>query len=312
MELAAVDVSAWEVDRDETLGASEKYWLRDPTDDHPTKRLWLFKPVVVHGNGHRQQGDFSERMASQLASLIGVPSAEVRLAVREERQGTLSRNVRTGGEWEIFNGGLWLINDSSNDYRGRSSKTRDSFTHGYTLDSIQASLRNVAAPPDGEALQQLDGFDVFAGFLLLDAIISNRDRHEQNWSVLRHALGTEPTRLAPAYDNESALGFNLTDARRSRMLADPPMLAAYRERASAWRFDWEPGEVPNLIQLAAHALQRSSPEGRAYWKQGVESIRLDDLQSVVDTATGMSEVSRRFCLALMNANLEGVRYAIDV
>src|SRR5690606_39455106 len=47
-------------------------------------------------------------------------------------------------------------------------------------DAIATSLRRVAAPPQsGMGFESLDGFDNFVAFLVLDALISNRDRHEQ-------------------------------------------------------------------------------------------------------------------------------------
>lgn len=35
----------------------------------------------------------------------------------------------------------------------------------------------------------MTGFDVFVGYLLLDALVAKRDRHEQDWAVLRAWAG---------------------------------------------------------------------------------------------------------------------------
>jgi hypothetical protein len=64
-------------------------------------------------------------------------------------------------------------------------------------------------------------FDVFAGYVVLDAWVANRDRHDNNWAVLRPiTLSADPLRLCGSYDHASSLGFNVTDEERSVRLAD--------------------------------------------------------------------------------------------
>jgi hypothetical protein len=50
-----------------------------------------------------------------------------------------------------------------------------------------------------------------AGYLLLDALVANTDRHHENWSVLQHHGSSY---LVPCYDLRTCLGFQLTDAQR--------------------------------------------------------------------------------------------------
>lgn len=305
------DVSAWPVKGDEPLGASEKVWLRDPEDSHPTRGLWLFKPVVVHQNGHPQRGDFSERISEALALALGVPTAQTCLARYNKRFGTLSRNVRPSTDWDVYTGSLWLIDRASATFRGRPSGERRSFTDGYTLEAIRTALTNTGAPPDGDRiLSGFDGFDVFAGVMLLDAITSNRDRHEQNWSILLPNLGTGGARLAAIYDNESSLGFNLTDGRRAQMLSDSAMFDAYRRRATAWRFDWLGSTSPTLIDAASRCLSMVSEPVRSHWRTRLQELDGGVIKQAVDSAMGMSEVSRTFTTKLIHTNVEELRHAI--
>jgi len=306
-----IDVSEWLVVRDEPLGASEKCWLRDPSDSDPTRGLWLFKPVVVHDNGHSQRGDHSERIAEGVAGLVGVPTAETRLALRHKRYGTLSRNVRPGVEWDMYTGGLWLINAVDLPFAGRDSREKSPSTPGYTLDAIQLVLQDTGCPPSSSPeLQPFSGWDVFIGMLILDGLISNRDRHEQNWSILRPSLGDDTTRLAPAYDNESSLGFNLTDDRRARILQTPSMLDAYRRRATAWRFDWGSQQIPSLIDLASMAATRTTSSVRKHWGEKLSAIKDGDFETIVSGVYGMSDVAHRFSVNLMQENLKEMRNAI--
>lgn len=42
-----VDVSSWTRSLTETLGQSEKYWLKRPADAGGSDELWLFKPATA-------------------------------------------------------------------------------------------------------------------------------------------------------------------------------------------------------------------------------------------------------------------------
>lgn len=64
---------------------------------------------------------------------------------------------------------------------------------------------------------------MFTGYLLLDALIGNTDRHHENWAVVQK-YGFEPLQpglyphLAPTYDHASCLGRNEQDAKREERL----------------------------------------------------------------------------------------------
>lgn len=309
MELERLDVTHWAVAVEEPLGANEKVWLTDPggSSSDPANR-WLFKPVTVHDNGHAQGGDWAELIASRVAHLLSVPSADVQLSVRGGRQGTLSRNVRPSNEWAIYTGGLWLASRPGTAFTPRSSSARGSATTGHSLDEIRSALADVAAPPQAQGdLAGFGAFDVFAGILALDAVVANRDRHEQNWSVLRPAIGRGQVRLAPAYDNEGSLGYNLTDMRRLKMLGDDAMFAAYRRRGTAWRFDWGLDEQPTLMEAALKALSHSDQAAQAFWQDRIAYFPLAMLADEIAGISGMSEPARTFAVNLIETNLKGIR-----
>jgi hypothetical protein len=58
--------------------------------------------------------------------------------------------------------------------------------------------------------------DVFIGYLMLDAWVSNQDRHHENWGFI---VSPEITiHLAPTFDHASSLGWNETDGTRTERL----------------------------------------------------------------------------------------------
>lgn len=86
-----------------------------------------------------------------------------------------------------------------------------------------ANIQTVLAPRQAiEMPDSFTAFDQFCGYLVMDALVANRDRHEENWGVLRDPDGL--VTLAPSYDHGNSLGFNLLDNRRLLELGRDPEL----------------------------------------------------------------------------------------
>lgn len=88
MESGILDVTSWVKRDEEWLGDQEKLWLREPGG---RSLSWLFKPSRVTkmpGRGAASERAFtwfdaqSELIAAELAQLIDVPTAKVRMARR--------------------------------------------------------------------------------------------------------------------------------------------------------------------------------------------------------------------------------------
>ncbi|MFE7199378.1 hypothetical protein ACFU8R_03815 [Pseudonocardia alni] len=291
-----VDVSGWEPARPETIGREEKLWLREPgAPVHSRERDWLFKPVIVPANGNRQGEDWAEKIVCELGELLGVPCAEVQMAVRNGRAGSVSRNVAPDG-WNLVLGSL-LLGASSPDYL--DGELRPPGRPGHSPEAILRALDGIDAPP-GTALP--DAGTTFAGYLLLDAWVGNQDRHDQNWAVLRETADPGRIRMAPSYDHASSLGFNLRDTRRQALITNG--VAAYAAAARAHRFEHSPGasrsEIPTLVDVCRGIL-RGRPAA-AYWWERLESVGTDRIAAVVAAAPGMSAPAATFATELLLIN----------
>lgn len=90
--MSVVDVSAWAAAGDEYLGTNPKQWLSSPDGV-----LWLWKESTIHHDARRgsfrKGDDWSEVVAGHIGRLLGVPVADVELAVRHDRFGGVSRRV---------------------------------------------------------------------------------------------------------------------------------------------------------------------------------------------------------------------------
>jgi len=144
-----------------------------------------------------------------------------------------------------------------------------------------------------------DPFDVFAGFLTLDALIGNRDRHSDNWSVMER---TDDRRLMATYDHASSLGFQLLDQRRVSLLADGAALDRWVRKGTAHRF--ENGRYTSLVTLAHEALKMARPGTREHWLGAAELVTNEAIAQIVGEPGQMSDLARRLASAIMQRNRE--------
>jgi hypothetical protein len=299
------DVSAWEHVRVEPRGATAKEWLREPDGSSTRPETdWLFKAVVQHENGSRQAGDFTEVLASRLAVLLGLPAAETRLAVLNGVDGVIVRNVKPSG-FDMVTGRLAMLDSlgvvTSDSRRDKSASL------GHSLDNVLNTLHTYAPPPEASSWDGCTGADTMTAYLILDALIGNTDRHEQNWSVLRNQDPAGQDRLSANYDLGASLGFQLTDMRRDALLSTPGGLAGFAERGMARRFDGD--RKTTLLELARRASKRATARGRARIRDLVERIGATNFETELPELGGMSEVARNFAWAVLNTNGRRIRDA---
>lgn len=303
-----MDVTAWEFLRVEPRGASEKVWLSEPGGSSARPEThWLFKPATIQSNGNRQVGDWAESVAATIADRLSVPAAAARLAQRGGAEGVITRNVRPL-DYDMDTGRLAMLDRI--DVHLRDSLRDRTASIGHSLDNIRRTLDGYVAPPQGASWAACTAYDVFVGYLVLDALIGNGDRHEQNWSVLRARSSEGPAdALAPAYDMESSLGFQLTDDARAARLRDPAALESFASKGLARRFD---GDLKTpLVDLAARATQTCSDSGRARIARLLGSIERADFEALLACQGGVSEVTRMFAGAVLKINGRRIQDAIS-
>jgi hypothetical protein len=285
-----LEVSAWELLGEEPDGLSEHPWLLRPGDEQP----WLYKPVEIKA-GNRQGEDWAEKVVSEIGGLLGVPCAAIELAVRAEHDGLVSRDVKPRG-WDLQPGAALL------DGLVEGYESRTKFRAGHTPANIQRALRDMRPPPDRAELDHLDAFDVFCGYLVLDALVANRDRHDHNWAVLIPPTPERPC-LAASFDHASSLGFNLRDDARRQLLMEDG-IAKWARGGTAWRFEHQPpmSSVVTLVDLAVRSLDHASADARATWQEAVRRVEVVEIIPIVRATLGMSEIAGTFALELLTIN----------
>lgn len=310
-----IDASDWEVLEVEQSGSSDAVWLLEPV----TGDRWLHKDTKIPSNGIEQGEDWSEAVSTQVARLLGIPCAPTKLCTRAGRRGSLSRSIRPS-DHDLWEGAVVLetagvpgyFRQSEGEPPAADPERPGVRRPGHSLPNIKRALDEVTPPPGFDGPSGVTGFDVFAGYMVLDALIANPDRHEQNWATLTPQLQTLPVMLSPSYDHASSLGHNLQDHARRRHMSEPDRLERWAKKGCAVRFEhYRP--APTLVEHARNAVEMCTPEG-AHWLRG--QLCALDLSPVLDAlkhrhVPGMSVDAATFAHDLLDLNVRRLRDAID-
>ncbi len=286
-----VDASPWELAGEETQGRRRHPWLRHADQE----RTWLFKETVDEP-GRPFHEDLTEKIASELARHVGIPAAKVELAQRDGTRGCLVEDVR----WSKGSDqpGQVLLGGVVEDYDADHKQHR-----GHSVANIRIALEGFAGPPGSPTPPQFGAFDVFAGYLVFDALIANSDRHDRNWAVLTRPPGEAgPDVLCASYDHASSLGFNLSDQERARRM-ESGTVESWARAGKARQFEREHGQpIQSLVDLAQSAIHLCAQEVREHWRTAVLSVHSDVVTHLLDAAPGLTDVTRRFTHEMVMIN----------
>jgi hypothetical protein len=293
-QFPVVDVNV-DPDSLEPIGSKKKFWFRSPF----SRERWLFKEARP-----RTGEDWAEKIAAEVAELLELPHARVELARHRDNVGIVTQDFTELHErWQLVHGNELLFElDPSYPRLGAYR------VHQHTLEAVRAALsqagRRLPEHPWPNGVTQ--PWDGFVGYLLLDALIGNTDRHHQNWGLLAPRTGEPFAVLAPTFDHASSLGRELDDENRNLRLTTRDSRAgvsAYAAKARAALYDNTGTRPLRTIEAFAKAAETVPDAGRA-WLQRLERVTPDALRAIVSRVPGptMSDPARRFALALVNEN----------
>ena len=275
-------------------------WLRHESRE----RTWLFKHPDEEPD--RPLGeDITEKVASELAGIFGIPAARVELASRHGIRGCLVEDLRwSKGSHEP---GQTLLAEVVQGYNPEDPEHR-----GHNVVNIRQALERFAAPPASPTPEGFQAFDVFAGYLAFDALIANGDRHDRNWAVLVRPPGVSgPDALCGSYDHASSLGFNLSDEERRRRLSEGTV-RSWVQRGAARQFEHRRGQPrQTLVELACSAVMQCSARVQQHWLDAVMSVQSDVVEALLGAAPGLSQATRQFTKEVIVINRERLLDALQ-
>lgn len=256
----------------EQLGSRTKFWYT-----HEGNRC-LFK-VGRPGTGEH----WSEKVASELAGLLGIPHATYELAVWRGMKGVLSPFFMPQ-DGRLVHGNEMLAKVYPHYEATRRFRQRN-----HTLSSVLAIIKHpMIEPPIGwiNAPAIETAVEVFLGYLMLDAWIANQDRHHENWGlVVISDAERARIHLAPSFDHASSLGRNETDKARQERLTTIDQgrgINRYVERARSAFYqspsDAKPMSTLEVFQKAA----KRWPQAEKSWLARLELLSHQDTQKIFD------------------------------
>lgn len=184
---SVVDVSDWPTLEEELAGSRAKKTIVDPD----TKKLCVFKEPKVK----REAQIWSELIASYIAGdLLGWAVQRTRIAMRDGRIGNLLDYIYDDDQ--TFQSGEQFCKHVDPEYDPKLGRR-----HTWDL------IKRIRSDPILEGLDEQGYVKFWARAIALDTLISNTDRHAENWAILR-TYGTHPTsmEMAPLYDNATSMG----------------------------------------------------------------------------------------------------------
>ena len=287
----------------EQMGSKRKFWFCDPR----SSRWYLFKYSRENTGEH-----WSEKVACEIARLLGLPHAEVDLATHDAAWGVLVRDIREDRDRSLLHGNELLLELDAT-YPARETfrvsehtveRVAEALaTHGVLLPDTTAFPQ---APPSGVD----DALGLFVGYLLLDAIIGNTDRHHENWAVVvsRSASGARSLQLAPTYDHASSLGRELPDEKRSARMRGVRErgVAGYAERTRSAFYAAAGTSTALSPRDAFAAAGRLRSHARQAWLARCEQVGVDALRACLDGVDRrcITEPAAAFAQALIQRNYE--------
>jgi hypothetical protein len=267
---------------------------------------WLFK-AEERGTGE----DWAEKIVCELASKLGIPHVQYELAEEYEGKTYLQPGV-VCPEFASKPRGLILGNqllwDRDPSYpKDNVQKYR---VKAHTVDAVIGCIRPLS-PPHQEWLANLpnginSALEIFTGYVMLDALAANQDRHHENWGAIR-TPGETVLRLAPSFDHGASLARNLTDEERKDRLRSKDIGRqiphfAQRARSSFYR---EPTDARALSTFEAfQQFARHTPGAALIWLDTLRGVTEEEICAIIDKVPGerMSPITKEFTSRLILIN----------
>lgn len=194
--------------------------------------------------------------------------------------------------------GAALLAERDDDFDAKSCR-------GHTIDAVRVALEGLRGPV-GTEYADWTAFDVFTGYLLLDAWIANTDRHAHNWGVLQNSR-TGDLCLGPSFDHGSALASGDGDNVRAQRV-DQGTVDHWSAHGRTKRFDG--GDAISLVDIAAGALSVCGDDARKHWVAQITHVDLDLCFDVVAATPNLSDPTRSFVRTALATNRKRLRDAL--
>ncbi|MEY4568854.1 MAG: hypothetical protein RLZZ398_293 [Verrucomicrobiota bacterium] len=276
----------------EDMGSKPKFWFWYQGE------LWLFKQARPNTGEH-----WAEKIASEIAALLGLPTHEVRIARFDGRAGCACRSFLKKNE--ILVHGNELLAGAIKGYDKDKQRGQSDHHFGNIVSTVEKWF------PEGKFRKSMSLRII--GYFVFDALVGNTDRHHENWGMLLKPVvipqaDRDPgefmrfrVTLAPTFDHGSSLGRELLDDRAKLLLADSKAIERYIRKATGGIFENEQARKGLSPMALAEMLATAYPDLVKPWINRVAALPADFAVPLLEEipASCMSQSSRDFVLAFL-------------
>ncbi|MBI1422100.1 MAG: phosphatidylinositol kinase [Gammaproteobacteria bacterium] len=283
----------------EQLGTKAKFWYRDDNNNS-----MLFK------QGRPGTGEnWSEKVCCEICKKLNLPHAEYNFAAYRGVIGVITPN------FVPENCRLILGNELLSKFVEGYDTTQTYSTSQHTLRRVIALLKLLSSAPNRFALHEpIDWvmphqvgnvIGIFVGYLLLDALVGNQDRHHENWGII-----TSPESgltLTPTFDHASSLGRNETDENRLARLNSKDHLRSVEHYVSRARSGFYPSTSSRKAYTTMEAfaeIAKMNSNACRYWLEQLRLMQRIDFDHILAEVPNseISDVAREFALRMLDTN----------
>lgn len=299
MRYDVFDISNFKHEEFEPLGTKAKYWCSDKFGND-----YLFKSIETQDSKNnavsRDGEDWSEKVSCEIAKSLLIPCANYELAYDRETRGVITKNFITSDNAYLVTGNEILKNYSAPINIENTKKTeKQNIMHVYII--LRRIIRN---KPLGfnSRLHIKSAADFFTGYLMLDALLSNQDRHSENWGLI--VTGKGRFHLAPSFDHAAGLGRNESDETKTNRLNSTDkgqQITTYVQRAKSY-FYLKEKRLKTFKAFEYFGIL--NPKAALSWLEQLDGLTADVMQAIIAPMPVeiMSDVSKRFALEMLICN----------
>jgi hypothetical protein len=277
----------------EDMGSKPKFWFRYQDE------MWLFKQARPNTGEH-----WAEKVASEIAELLKLPTHQVRIAQYEGHMGCAVKSFLK--KQDILVHGNELLAGSIKGYD--KDKQRGQADHHFS--NIVTTIEKWFPEKKYREVESLR----IVGYFVFDALVGNTDRHHENWGMLLKRVmppgggkqKIEQVRfqvtVAPTFDHGSSLGRELLDDRARLLLADPKGIQRYIRKATGGIFENDQARKGLSPMALVELIAATYPDLVKPWRNRIAALPEDFavplLAGVPESC--MSPASREFVLAFLS------------
>ncbi|NQY24279.1 MAG: phosphatidylinositol kinase [Campylobacteraceae bacterium] len=279
-----------EKDSLEQLGTKAKFWFYD------NKIKKLFK------EGRKNTGEnWVEVVVSELCIKLDIPHAKYEFSEYEEMKGTITENfVPSSGRLvlgnELLAGVLKDIDYDSHKKYGLKE---------YNLSTVLAVLKTdiIDVPINYESSEMNSAFDVFVGYIMLDCLISNPDRHHENWGLV---VDNKKVYLTPTYDHASGLGCREPEERKKNRLISSDngfKVDNFVNRAKTPFYLKKTGKKLSTYDAFIFCSLHNK-KAALYWLKKLSNFNICEMEEIFSKVPNelISEISVKFAMEMLRVN----------